>query len=603
MLLEHPGELLTQDEIRAKLWPDGTVVEFEHSIKTALRKLRQALGDDAESPRYIETLPRRGYRFIAPVDGTVAVGAGLAPPKVAPQGEWLGGGTRAPQGVPLQPTPGGVGEVREPPLRTRWGLRTAALLAMLVVGLAVVWLVWNRSRSLPELKQRQITANPPEDFVITAAISPDGKYVAYHDQTGLYLRSVASGETHAVSLPAGFSNALGGLEWFPDGGKLLAVVNNPQPNALWVVTILGDAQPQLVYRNGLAPAISPDGQHLAFMSCCMERSFQEILVGGINGETPRKLVALEEISPTKRPWTEQSVWYPAWSPDGRWIAYVRKWKTAQGSQRSAIEVRPASGGPPKTLLSEANLPKASSLCSAFPDWHPCMVWSPDWRLVFAASQAPESPFALTKYSLRHVQAEPSTGEAAGRPGQLTPWSDFYPTDLAITRDGKRLSLLKWLPWDDVYLAELGPGGGSTKPPRRFTLDNRGILTRDSWTPDSQAMLFPSSRNGRAEVFRKGLNENTDEAIVRGPEGYRAARLTADGSWMLYVEWTPTTLGVPPTADRIMRRPVGGGSTDMVLQEPGGALALLDYRFYVWDYKCPPKARLSLRARREKRERP
>jgi len=68
LLLERPGELLTQDEIRRKLWPDGTVVEFENSIKTALRKLRQALDDEAATPRYIETLPRRGYRFIASVN-------------------------------------------------------------------------------------------------------------------------------------------------------------------------------------------------------------------------------------------------------------------------------------------------------------------------------------------------------------------------------------------------------------------------------------------------------------------------------------------------------------------------------------------------------
>src|SRR4051812_35999408 len=67
LLLERPGKLVTQDEIRCKLWPDGTVVEYDHSIKTALRKLRHALGDDAGEPRYIETLPKRGYRFIAAV--------------------------------------------------------------------------------------------------------------------------------------------------------------------------------------------------------------------------------------------------------------------------------------------------------------------------------------------------------------------------------------------------------------------------------------------------------------------------------------------------------------------------------------------------------
>src|SRR6516162_7316232 len=68
LLLERQQEVVTQDEIRARLWPDGTVVEFEHSIKSAVKRLRQALDDDAEAPRYIQTLPRRGYRFIAPVN-------------------------------------------------------------------------------------------------------------------------------------------------------------------------------------------------------------------------------------------------------------------------------------------------------------------------------------------------------------------------------------------------------------------------------------------------------------------------------------------------------------------------------------------------------
>jgi TolB-like protein/DNA-binding winged helix-turn-helix (wHTH) protein len=69
LLLEHPGEVVTQEQIIAKLWADGTVVEYEHSIRTAVKKLRQALSDEADTPRYVETLPRRGYRFIALVNG------------------------------------------------------------------------------------------------------------------------------------------------------------------------------------------------------------------------------------------------------------------------------------------------------------------------------------------------------------------------------------------------------------------------------------------------------------------------------------------------------------------------------------------------------
>jgi len=73
MLLERPGEAVTREEIRGKLWPEDTFVDFEHSINTAVRRLREALGDITERPRYIETLPRRGYRFIGPVEAIAPV--------------------------------------------------------------------------------------------------------------------------------------------------------------------------------------------------------------------------------------------------------------------------------------------------------------------------------------------------------------------------------------------------------------------------------------------------------------------------------------------------------------------------------------------------
>jgi DNA-binding winged helix-turn-helix (wHTH) protein len=68
MLLEHPGELVTREEIQKRLWPGETFVDFEHSLNTTVKKLREALGDDADNRRFVETLPRRGYRFIAPVE-------------------------------------------------------------------------------------------------------------------------------------------------------------------------------------------------------------------------------------------------------------------------------------------------------------------------------------------------------------------------------------------------------------------------------------------------------------------------------------------------------------------------------------------------------
>src|SRR6184192_3625529 len=69
MLLDRPGELVTREAIRLKLWPGDTFVDFDHGLNSAVNRLRDALGDSADTPRFIETLPRRGYRFIGTVNG------------------------------------------------------------------------------------------------------------------------------------------------------------------------------------------------------------------------------------------------------------------------------------------------------------------------------------------------------------------------------------------------------------------------------------------------------------------------------------------------------------------------------------------------------
>lgn len=103
LLLERAGEVVTREELQQKLWPSDTFVDFDHSLNTAINKVREALGDSASSPRYVETLARRGYRFIAPVQ---------APPQPAPPqneapavvaGDGDGKGISSPVSIPLQP--------------------------------------------------------------------------------------------------------------------------------------------------------------------------------------------------------------------------------------------------------------------------------------------------------------------------------------------------------------------------------------------------------------------------------------------------------------------------------------------------------------------
>ncbi|HEU5341567.1 winged helix-turn-helix domain-containing protein [Edaphobacter sp.] len=80
MLLERPGEMLTREEISRALWPEGTFVDYEHGVNSAVNRLRDALGDKASNPRFVETLARRGYRFVAPVERIVPNETALEPP-------------------------------------------------------------------------------------------------------------------------------------------------------------------------------------------------------------------------------------------------------------------------------------------------------------------------------------------------------------------------------------------------------------------------------------------------------------------------------------------------------------------------------------------
>lgn len=83
MLLEQPGEVVTREEMQKRLWPADTFVDFDHSVNTAIKKLRQALGDDKKKPRFVETLPKRGYRFLVSVKRPAASSGVAAPPVAA----------------------------------------------------------------------------------------------------------------------------------------------------------------------------------------------------------------------------------------------------------------------------------------------------------------------------------------------------------------------------------------------------------------------------------------------------------------------------------------------------------------------------------------
>ena len=140
MLLARPGEIVSREELREQLWPSDTFVDFDHGLNNAVMKLREVLGDSSEHPRFIETLPRRGYRFIAPVELPVALKDATSNVSAPPQaftGQFMPTLSVAPE--PVTDNPGLLRKVIEVQRKSHFALpRIAVLVAAVLAGSALI---------------------------------------------------------------------------------------------------------------------------------------------------------------------------------------------------------------------------------------------------------------------------------------------------------------------------------------------------------------------------------------------------------------------------------------------------------------------------------
>ena len=261
-LLERPGEVVTREEIQQRVWGNDTIVDFDHSLGTAINKIREALGDSAENPRFIETLARRGYRFIAPVKS-----AETSSPAVAVTNLHAVRDESSPA-IPPQAQPNPPWSYRN---STIWG--SGALL----LSLATFFLGMKLSEHpAPPLQITQVTFSgrvSPGDlqFESLPATTTDGSRIYFpqieNGRAVLAEALIADGETSTLGVPGEIAApALGDIS--SDGSKLLLRnhLATDAEQAFWVVPTLGGTARQIPGILAHDATFMPDGQRILYAS-------------------------------------------------------------------------------------------------------------------------------------------------------------------------------------------------------------------------------------------------------------------------------------------------------------------------------------------------
>src|SRR6266850_4302005 len=499
MLLERPGEVVTREELHSRLWPADTFVDFDHGLNAAVKRLRDALGDSAENPRFIETLARRGYRLLAPVNEAARETAPL--PHAGPS----------------------------------WRVALAAAV-LLLGGVIAGWHAGHRSAAAVRFTERRLTANPENDPVFSAAISPDGKYLAFTGRTGIFLRAVETGETHPVTIPDGGKTHL--VSWFPDGSHVLATRSSSatEKPSLWSVSVFGGASRKLTDAAERG-AVSPDGAQIVFVRG--DYGHEEIWQMQSDGQHARRILG----QPGEN--CESVVW----SPGGNRIAFVRSayrkgWEEADVS----LGIYDLVGGNTNYLLSNGQLRAA-------------LAWSPDGRLIYSLAEPPPNQ---NDSNLWAIKVDAHGNQSWGQPVRLTSGPDGK-MRASVSADGKRLIFLRWAESPVVYISEVQQAGRHLSPLRPLSLDERRNYPY-TWTPDGKSVIFTSDRDGIFHLFKQAIDQPAPDLLVDSDQPVILARLNADSSEILYA-LSP----MPDDADRrvrLMRVPLAGGTPRMILAEPG-----------------------------------
>ena len=503
ILLEQPGEVVTREELQKRLWPD-TFVDVDHNLNSAINKIREVLGDSAESPRFVETLPRRGYRFIAAVEGV----------------------------DPTLVSAANVGSGGRPESRTRrWVLRISLVFAAMVLLSVTGFFIQKREGAPGPSPQRALTRLTFDDGLqIGATWSPDGRFIAYSSNRGgkfdIWVQQVSGGDPVQITKGPGHNWQ---PDWSPDG-KFIAYRSENGNGGLFVVPALGgEGLERRIAPFGYYPRWSPDSSQILFQTQFTPLEVSDkFYVVQLDGGPPREVLAEFLARHKLRPGSA------AWHSDGK---RVTVWLSDGAPSPNFWTVPIAGGGVGiKSEIASAITKELEEV--AIGDTRD--TWQRDFTLAWAPS-GKAVYFERAHRGARNVwkmTVDPETLRATAIERLTTgPGPD---TEIAVSRDGTRLAFTAesehvrtWLfPFDATSGRTTGNGQPITSP---------GIAAfHQSLSRDGNKMVFVGDRAGREELWEKSLVDGREAPVITDDYARSFAQWSPDGARLAYHRTNPDT---------------------------------------------------------------
>jgi Tol biopolymer transport system component/DNA-binding winged helix-turn-helix (wHTH) protein len=502
-LLENSGRLVTREELTKVLWPTGTFVDFNQSLNKAVARLREALGDDAEQPRFIETLPRRGYRLLTPPDDVEEEDQLKTP--VA---------TLAPPLAPVNDSSSRISPGLLFPILVLAGVLT------IVAGL-VGWIVRRQTEPSvrgPERALTRLTFEP--GLQIGVAWSPDSRFIAYSSNQGgkfdIWIRQVSGGDPIQIThSPA----ANWQPEWSPDG-KYIVYRSEEDKGGLYVIPALGGASRKIA-DFGYDPRWSPGGKQILFLPTTFGSS-RSLYTVSLDGGSPQTI--LGEFFAQHR---DLRLWSAAWHPDGQRITlYIWNDQTAS----PVFWTIPVAGG--EAIRSEIDpslLTKLVDTTSVTFAAAAKFSWDPFGRAIYFERTIGGAA------NLWKLKVDPKTLRGIGIERLTTgPGSE---SEVAISSDGKKLAFSAESRKTRIWVAPFDfLSGKLTGKPEPMTSESI-----EAWLPslssDGQKLAFSGRRAGLSQIWQKSLPSGVESPIEAGDSYGRGGPIwSPDGQQLVYTRW-------------------------------------------------------------------